>query len=589
MDLLPHFFRPKADSAGKAREEIEKPAPIAEGPLPQPASIPAPGAATPRWRLEREQPAGAVRFSPQTKTPAGEVTLTLDDVLPRVPTHALKPGLHDPDLPLRFPSGELTDGLARGRPTVRLSRLAAEYPEIFEKPESEAEDAEVMLPMPKILQQMGAARAVVETTALTPAPSAVRRSVSARAGASSHAPAAAGAARPAAASASGCLVAHLRLGSCPRAGSFDRGAPTRVRRSPRSPRKPLNANQRKPTPRSAPPPRPSPAQWPSRPSSARRRSRRTSSYTAAEPSSAVRHCYPASAFTRIEPSTRAPDPAEEHAPKPPLREPPPTPPTVAPPFRIFAGPPTIRPPRINGPAGPAPITQLSSEPPPAVVMPPPAFVQPPPFEIPPAMPVPKPVEPPPAEARPEPQPAPELKAEPEPEPSTITPVPVPEKSAPLEKPPEFFILDQEPLQAIFMTDEELDLPRISELSAGLPGITGCMILAGDHLTQGGERPTGLDAVTLRELSRKLSGTLDEFKDKLPAESAFTLVRRQPRALHFFPHRPLPLRGACPARLSPRRARAPFRRGRQSCPRRLRAWPGTGHCRRLIPSCPPIPP
>jgi hypothetical protein len=97
-------------------------------------------------------------------------------------------------------------------------------------------------------------------------------------------------------------------------------------------------------------------------------------------------------------------------------------------------------------------------------------------------------------------------------------------------------IDQEPLQAIFMTEEFLDLPRVSQLSCGFPGITGCMIVAGDALAQGGERPAGLDAQALCQLTKQLSAVAAAFPEELPAVQTYTLHIGN-RALSIFarPH------------------------------------------------------
>jgi uncharacterized protein YjbI with pentapeptide repeats len=97
-------------------------------------------------------------------------------------------------------------------------------------------------------------------------------------------------------------------------------------------------------------------------------------------------------------------------------------------------------------------------------------------------------------------------------------------------------IDQEPLQAIFMTEEFLDLARVSQLSCGFPGITGCMIVAGDALAQGGERPAGLDAEALCKLTKQLSAVAVAFPEELPAVQTYTLHVGN-RALSIFarPH------------------------------------------------------
>jgi hypothetical protein len=120
--------------------------------------------------------------------------------------------------------------------------------------------------------------------------------------------------------------------------------------------------------------------------------------------------------------------------------------------------------------------------------------------------------------------------EPEPEPIIATPVPAPLAAPMIEYPIDR--IEQAPLQAIFMTEDALDLPRISELSATLPGVSGCLILAGESLAQGGERPAGLNAKTLRDLSDRLTAAAESVSDKLQADRTFTLYGGN-RALSLF--------------------------------------------------------
>ena len=83
-----------------------------------------------------------------------------------------------------------------------------------------------------------------------------------------------------------------------------------------------------------------------------------------------------------------------------------------------------------------------------------------------------------------------------------------------------------------MTDETLDLAKISNLSAQLPGLSGCMLVVGETVASGGERPDGLDGKTLRELSRQLTTTVSAFSERLPADPTFTLYGGN-RALTIF--------------------------------------------------------
>ena len=87
-----------------------------------------------------------------------EIVLTLGDVLSRIPTHYLKPGAHDAKRELRFKINDLSSDIARGRAAVPLSRIAQLVPEIFVKAISRDEDAEVRLPLQKLVEQIGLLR-----------------------------------------------------------------------------------------------------------------------------------------------------------------------------------------------------------------------------------------------------------------------------------------------------------------------------------------------------------------------------------------------------------------------------------------------
>src|SRR5947209_16407260 len=103
--------------------------------------------------------------SAETRVPGGMLVLTLDDVLARVPTRALKPGLHDPSRRLHFAMDELLEGISRGRATIMLSTLAERYPDTFEAPAPGAEDAPIHLPLQKLMQQIGRATPQAEKPA----------------------------------------------------------------------------------------------------------------------------------------------------------------------------------------------------------------------------------------------------------------------------------------------------------------------------------------------------------------------------------------------------------------------------------------
>jgi len=63
--------------------------------------------------------------------------------------------------------------------------------------------------------------------------------------------------------------------------------------------------------------------------------------------------------------------------------------------------------------------------------------------------------------------------------------------------------DQDALQAIFMTEEALDLTKISRLAAQLPGVHACVIATRDQACTGGQLPEGFDLAALLGLAPRV--------------------------------------------------------------------------------------
>jgi hypothetical protein len=63
--------------------------------------------------------------------------------------------------------------------------------------------------------------------------------------------------------------------------------------------------------------------------------------------------------------------------------------------------------------------------------------------------------------------------------------------------------DQDAVQALFMTEETLDLPKISRLAAGLPGMYACVIATRDQACTGGTLPEGFDLAALLGLAPRV--------------------------------------------------------------------------------------
>ncbi len=84
--------------------------------------------------------------------------------------------------------------------------------------------------------------------------------------------------------------------------------------------------------------------------------------------------------------------------------------------------------------------------------------------------------------------------------------------------------DQDALQALFMTDEVLDLSRISRLAAQLPGVHACVIATRDQACTGGRLPEGFDLAALLGLAPRVG----EAAGRMPIGSLkhFTLYGEQ---------------------------------------------------------------
>ncbi|MEA3213240.1 MAG: hypothetical protein QOE70_6297 [Chthoniobacter sp.] len=68
--------------------------------------------------------------------------------------------------------------------------------------------------------------------------------------------------------------------------------------------------------------------------------------------------------------------------------------------------------------------------------------------------------------------------------------------------------DHDTLQGLFMTEEALDLPKISRLAAALPGIQACVITARGDTFIGGALPEGFSVAALRGLAPQVGAAAD---------------------------------------------------------------------------------
>ena len=111
-------------------------------------------------------------------------------------------------------------------------------------------------------------------------------------------------------------------------------------------------------------------------------------------------------------------------------------------------------------------------------------------------------------------PAPPVPTTPEPPPFHLHLPPVPKsvEAPPTHEhaPPALPIsrFDQHSLQSLFMTEETLDLHKVSRLSAAFPGIQACIIAAQGKTYSAGKLPEGFDLSALRGLSPQVGAAAD---------------------------------------------------------------------------------
>ena len=63
------------------------------------------------------------------------------------------------------------------------------------------------------------------------------------------------------------------------------------------------------------------------------------------------------------------------------------------------------------------------------------------------------------------------------------------------------------VRELFLSESPLELPRVGQLLAALPGIRGCVIAAHAAEFHGGELPAGLDVAAIRDMSRQMHSAL----------------------------------------------------------------------------------
>lgn len=80
--------------------------------------------------------------------------LALGDVLPRVPTQFIRPGIHDLESVVEFDASELAAAIARGRVEIPLPKIASQCPDAFQIGAWSASDVLIRLPLQKLVNQM---------------------------------------------------------------------------------------------------------------------------------------------------------------------------------------------------------------------------------------------------------------------------------------------------------------------------------------------------------------------------------------------------------------------------------------------------
>ena len=548
MGLFNHLFKPRHDEAGEKTVEDNRSA--ADGAPEKPAgtaSPAAPGPATflqPKGFIHRRPtpPPATTRIAPPLRPPVrggtpppleqpGEIVLALGDILSHVPTQFLKTGMHDAKRELRFAAEDLTSDIARGRPAVALSRIAAQCPDVFHTDIAPADDLQIRLPLQKLLDQLGLHTA---RTVMPPAP------------AQSPAAPAAESTQP------GGQLIHLSLAAilaqCPDAlfagerprvdGSVRIGLPFapierqlvggRVEISAvrfvallppaLAPHFTARVGVRVPLPleeifRNLPGgPPPAPAAEP------------------APPIVQVKAELPPPASAPPEPEPPVVAELKIEAPAPAAEAGAPAPMAPLPPVRMPFRPPPVLGPAQAEPAAPAEeerpaeeiaaataavevshITAPAEPPAPAIEAPSPAPIPAAPSVSVPPMIRPRVILPPPVFASAPADPLREMPTlvpppfvftaphsqttEVKPEPPVFTAPPIPAPAAGR--------LDQDALQALFMTDETLDLPKLARLAAALPGVEACVITIRGDTVQYGHLP--IEADTLADMVPQFPG------------------------------------------------------------------------------------
>ena len=152
MGLLDHLFKPKPGQrlVIEAEKEGRSTEPAPSGFLtPKPHRPRAPmQVVLPTQRMER-------RVGTVESAVFDEVVLLLGDVLPRIPSHLVRQGVHEKQRELHFALHELATDLAHGRADVDLQHIVKQCPDVFVTGVEEFHDVQIRLPLQKLVEQIG--------------------------------------------------------------------------------------------------------------------------------------------------------------------------------------------------------------------------------------------------------------------------------------------------------------------------------------------------------------------------------------------------------------------------------------------------
>jgi len=147
------------------------------------------------------------------------------------------------------------------------------------------------------------------------------------------------------------------------------------------------------------------------------------------------------------------------------------------------------------------------------------------------------------EASPEPAyvPAPEFEASPEPafapdEPPPLEPVRMLATETMSDRSRDHDITEQGPLQALFLTDEEMSVGRVIELCGGLPGINSCVLAHGSVVVASHNVPEGVDLVSMSAHAAEMLQAMRESSARMGVGTVPAVTLHTEKGVISFFHR-----------------------------------------------------